>query len=459
MRIKNPHIFFVLSITILTSCASFYNLTFEVNEQIEVNNYALAEKLLDNHKKFKKKKNILLYYLNKGYLLRQQNKFAESNTYFNKADLHIEDQGTKAGQEALALITNDAVRDYKASGFEKLMVHYYKALNYLALSQNNDALIEVRRMDIMIQNVTSKSKKVNKKMPEEIAFIQNIMGLVYETSGDYNNAFIAYRNAYDNYKSSSMLVPSQLKQDILHATKIMGFGSDLLFYQKEFGMQYDDSLYAGKQAVVFWENGLGPVKEEWSLNFHITGGSGQVFFANDDLGLNIPFTVSTSNQNKLVDLGLTRIAMPKYEKRINAYDNGTINFGGKNYQLEVMQDINHLAFTTHKTEMMRTLSKTLLRFALKKIAELELAKENEALGTLAMIGNAVSEKADTRNWQSLPATISYTRIPVTTTDSIAKLNISGANGQAYINLPVDTQTNKKLQLIFHHSAKSFGKAH
>ena len=36
--------------------------------------------------------------------------------------------------------------------------------------------------------------------------------------------------------------------------------------------------------------------------------------------------------------------------------------------------------------------------------------ENEYLGALVSLANAVTEKADTRNWQSLPHSISYSRI-------------------------------------------------
>lgn len=443
----------------LSGCASFYNVTYEFNQDVMSGDYVLAEQLLEKNKKFKKPKNVLLYYMNKGFVLRQQNKFSESNVYFNKADLYIEDQQRSIGKEALALITNDGVRPYKADGFESLMIHYYKALNYMALNKADGALVEVKRMDLMIEQLSGDEQKVTRKLPEEYGFIQNLMGVVYEASGDYNNAFISYRNSYNNYKESEIGVPAQLKMDLLHAASVTGFNSDVNTYEKEFGFEYDPSLYREQQAIVFWENGMGPVKEEWSLNFAISGsnGSGSVFFVNDDLGLSIPIAVGSSQQQQLLGLGLTRVAVPKIVERRNKFVNGSLELDGKTYPLEMIQDVNHLAKTTHKAELLKTLSKTLLRLALKKIAEQNLANENEALGALAMIGNAVTEKADTRNWQTLPAEIKYARVPLNTASDFVTLSVNdGSSIQKDIKLPINKVTTKKVQLIYYHTTDSWG---
>ena len=55
---------------------------------------------------------------------------------------------------------------------------------------------------------------------------------------------------------------------------------------------------------------------------------------------------------------------------------------------------------------------SLLRLGLKKATELKLAQENAALGAAATITNALTEKADTRNWQTLPHSIYYQRVPL-----------------------------------------------
>ena len=62
--------------------------------------------------------------------------------------------------------------------------------------------------------------------------------------------------------------------------------------------------------------------------------------------------------------------------------------------------------------MLRELATSLMRLALKQTAEYQVRKQNENLGALLSVLNAVTEKSDTRNWQSLPYSISYARVPL-----------------------------------------------
>jgi hypothetical protein len=62
--------------------------------------------------------------------------------------------------------------------------------------------------------------------------------------------------------------------------------------------------------------------------------------------------------------------------------------------------------------MTREIGKGLLRFALKKVIEQQARKQDDGLGLLVSIFNAATEKADTRNWQTIPHSIYYTRVPL-----------------------------------------------
>ena len=53
------------------------------------------------------------------------------------------------------------------------------------------------------------------------------MGIIYQSSKDYNNAFIAYRNAVDVYENEyakmfGMRVPQERKIDLLNTAKWTG---------------------------------------------------------------------------------------------------------------------------------------------------------------------------------------------------------------------------------------------
>jgi len=51
--------------------------------------------------------------------------------------------------------------------------------------------------------------------------------------------------------------------------------------------------------------------------------------------------------------------------------------------------------------------------------------ENENLGTIVSIINTLTERADTRNWQSLPYSIAYTRIYLPEGHHTLYLNFEG----------------------------------
>jgi hypothetical protein len=73
--------------------------------------------------------------------------------------------------------------------------------------------------------------------------------------------------------------------------------------------------------------------------------------------------------------------------------------------------------------------KALARVALKKAAEHALKKENENMGAVLGLFNSLSEKADTRNWQTLPHSIYYARIPLPVGETTIRLNLESKSSQ------------------------------
>src|SRR5690554_7624519 len=116
------------------------------------------------------------------------------------------------------------VRPYRPEDFEAIMVHYYKALNFIALGNFEGALIECRRINLLLLAFNENYKEHKNKYTRD-AFAHNLMGLVYQAAGDYNNAFIAYRNALEIYESDyqslfGLQAPRQLKLDLLYTARM-----------------------------------------------------------------------------------------------------------------------------------------------------------------------------------------------------------------------------------------------
>ena len=409
---------FILAANLLTACASYYQKLAAFNADFESGNLLKANDFLTKDKKGQSGKNELLFHLNKGTIEHLLGNYSESNNQFNQADIMVEDFQKKIGDQALAMVTNQMNVPYQGEDFEKVMIHYYKAINYLKLNDNENALIEARRLNLKLQSLNDKYKNKNKYHVD--AFALNLIGLIYQADHDYNNAFIAYRNALEAYENSyskqfNISVPLQLEKDLIYCAYKSGFPEEVSFYENKFQLKYESKNAENGDLLFFWNNGLGPVKSENSINFTKTGSNeNYLTFVNQEYNLN--FTVPyRSNKNKkeeegFASLELIRVAFPKYIARTPYYESSNLTFEQTTQDLELAEDLNGIAFKTLADRMQREIGNALIRLATKKAAEYAMRDQNQNLGALVGVVNAVTEKADTRNWQTLPYQISYTRM-------------------------------------------------
>ena len=208
-------------------------------------------------------------------------------------------------------------------------------------------------------------------------------------------------------------------------------------------MEYQPDREEGGALVAFWLNGFGPVKNEWGLAFtKIDKGAGGVVFHNQELGLAFPFFWDNGHgdddRNALADVNVVRVVFPRYVERPLAYTQGSLQYNGASYPFEEAEDINQIAFKTLRDRMVRELSNSLLRVAVKQGIKQAASKQNEWLGFAVGIANALTEKADTRNWQTLPYMISYTRVPLGEGASSLGLRFLGEHAvplSRQVNLP------------------------
>lgn len=441
----------------LLSCAGYNKQVTVYYNNLQDGNYEKAATSLDNNKLLKKSRNHLLYLLERGKVSHLLQQWEASNHYFNEADIIMEDARTSVKDIALGTLLNPMMQTYKGEDFEKYLVHYYKALNYLQLGATEDALVEARR--ITFRTYTQEDKTGNKNKYSEDAFSLMLQGLIYEKNNDYNNAFIAYRNAVDVYLEHNgsyygTALPEQLKTDLLRSAHANGFMDELGRYEKLFDIRFKEQPTAeGGELVLFWENGSAPVKQQQDLYFSLFKDAGGSFMFTDAGGLySVPFDFSNgynSNDIKLENLRSFRVALPKYEAQPLAYSLSVLQVNNQTYLLEPVENINDLAFSTLNERMLKELSSTLTRLAVKKLAEAAIRpkeekddknkteeqkkKDNkekaqrEALALGLQIFNFATEKADTRNWQSLPHTIYYSRIPLQKGMNTVSLQLTGTS--------------------------------
>lgn len=438
-------------VVILQGCTlpTFYQRFYTFNKTVSDGNLTEAETMLDaNSDKLKKGKLQFLYEVNAGLVRSMQGKFRESNEHFENADLFVEDFRKNVAEEAGAFLLNPNLSTYRGEDHEVLMINYYKALNYVQMEDYENALVEVRRMDLRLQALSEKYESDRKY--KEDAFIHLMMGIVYDASQEYNNAFIAYRNAHNIYEGSyssmfKLNTPEQLKHDLIRTADLSGLFQERNEYKRKFALDYKPLAKDQSQLVMLWNNGLGPVKDEWGINFAIVYGSnGWVTFVNQDFGMTFPFYIGDSNLNGLTWI---KVVFPKYVERPLFINSASILYNNESYPFGKVEDINAISFKVLQERMMLEFGKSLLRVALKQAAAAQVGKENEGLGAALSVIGSMSESADTRNWQTLPHSIYYTRIPVEAGKHEIKMHLNTVH-QSSIEHIIDVDLREGETLIY-----------
>ncbi len=398
---------------IVSSCQTYYHKTLVFNEKFENGDYEGAREYLSSQKKLRNKSGKVLYDLNYATSSFWMDDTEKSIASFDTADRYQEDFSKNYAYEALALISNPTVRPYELEYFECVMLHYFQAINYLKDGNMEGALVECRRMNLVLEQQSDAFKKHDGKRYSRDAFGHLLMGVLYEMSGDNNNAFVAYRNAIEIYEEdySGMYgtsVPDALKRGVVRTAYKTGLAGEGRNYEKRYGINYDATSSQGKGRVVaFLMDGMSPVKVEKSIEFVKAGGTGVVSFTSNDGSLQIPIFLdgcTQSERNSLKSLSFTRLALPQYVNR-GSRCAGILTINGSKTKAETVEDIEQIAHQSLKDRIWREVGKMILRAAAKEAMYQAVSSKNDYAGLFVGIANAVTEKADTRCWMSLPAKI------------------------------------------------------
>lgn len=374
----------------LTGCAGNYHDTMSpVYHAVQSGNYQQADELLSNEPELSKGNERLLYLLDKGMIAHLNGDYRQSNQFFEQAIQQFEalDYISVTGT-ASEWIISELGQPYRGEDFERVMVHYYMALNYLMLDDLEDALVECRRLNTLLRELNDQYEQKNVYKTD--AFALYLSGLIYEAMGATNDAFIDYRKAYDTYTSDygafyGTSVPAQLHENLLRTASALGFDDEFKRYAQDHPDLTITSQEAYRQSarlVVIWDNGLIPYKIQRIYRDYI------------DLG-----------KRRDEDGCYLKFAFPVFVPRPSLYTQATVSIAGQTQQLELTEDLSQIAMKNLEDRRLRTLAKAIARNIVKCTAERELQQQNEVLGWLFALFTEVTEQADTRSWLLLPSNI------------------------------------------------------
>jgi len=453
----HKNFYYLIILTFFASaCATYYNRSIEFQNLISEGNFSSAAKWLESDRLTNKPLNKVINLLNRAYVSRMTGNYTQSIDDFLEAEKFIEDYNKNFGKEMLSMVTNPMTKPYKVEDFESVMVNYYQAMNYIDLNRYDEAIIECKRINNKLNELNDKYKDHKNKYQRD-AFANNLMGMLYEANKDFNNAFIAYRNAYNVYKEDyekyfGISAPEQLKKDLIRTADLTGFYDEVAYYEKEFGIKYQRKEKPESELIFFWENGMGPVKSEWSINFASTYNNGVLILENKEMNLLFNFPI-IGNQEGFNSFSFLRVAFPKYEERQPFFNSASVAVNNDIYQFQLVQNFNSIAFKTLDDRMLRELSNSLLRLATKKAIEIAAKQQSQGIGLAVGIANAITEKADTRNWQTIPYSLSYVRIPISEGVNTLNFSAKGENGRTFTkNFEIIGKKGKIVFNTFHNLA-------
>ncbi len=436
---------FLLIISLMIGCASY-----KFQEVITPLEAGTPEDAYTYLEKKAPKKPDIPYQFELGLVAHYANHFAESSAALDIAGDIAEDRYTKSVSKELgSLVTSDKLRPYAGTQYERLLSHYYRALNYIYLNQLDGALIECRRATALITYFKGEDEKYDFF---GAAFLAHFSGTLFEAAGEWNDALISYKQAAEYYKNAAektgVNTPADIGHALLRLTRRLGFTDEFERYRDQYGEPPEHPENYG-ELILFYESGYVPPKREENLIFPILK-TDKVDDAKDFVPTLITREGAVYEEVKLEYL--LRVAMPTIGSIRPRFSGISVTVEGNQETDGVLvEDVENIAIETFNKERPIILFRTLIRGVGKYLLFRQANKKNEALGLLTNLAGVVSEQADTRSWQTLPNQIFMVRMPLPAGTHTLNLSFLGANGQVRGSQPVpDIKINPNRITFWNH---------
>lgn len=392
----------------------------------------------------------LPFLFERGLVAHYSDRFQESNTALSRAESISEDLYTRSiSKEAAALLTTDLVRPYAGARYERLLSHYYRILNYLYLNELDEALVECRRATQLIRYYINEEEDYDYF---GAAFLAYLSGMLFESAGELNDAFISYQQAEEYYERASPKTGVNLPQDIgvslVRLSSALGFSEDEAFYRKKYRTPHDLAGDNG-ELILFYETGYVPSKYEETLTFPILktdsfedeSKKGRRKRKDSDFARTlVSRRGKTYSETKLEYL--LHVAIPAIRSNRPRLTEVAVDVGDIEGRGVLVADVETMAIETLKSQEGSILLRTVARALLKYLAYREVAKKSEdkdeseeetdrskkilmdLLGRAVNVVNIATERADTRSWQTLPNQIILLRMRLPAGNHTVKLEFS-----------------------------------
>lgn len=425
---------FLAALVLLTGCGPSVNRYLLIEQSLFAGDPQKAVAIVEQTQKEYGAKGRLLYEMDHGMVLQLAGHYQQSSAALEQAEEEVERLYTRTIRaETAAFLTNDNALPYEGDAYEHVMINVVNALNYAALGQLQEALVEVRRIDHRLNVLSDRVKDANKYRND--GFARYLSGILYEAAGDLNNAFIAYRNAYEAYGSMSgwlkMSSPPSLRSDLLRTAEALSLTTEFAQYRQAFPDVEWRSIASQEQlaqVVMISYNGRAPRKEDLFLDLPISLDAVQLVLLNRGI-FQSPYQRDRVADSLLYGLNgqVVRVALPRLvPQKTQVTSESLVLTDSLGHSVTVRSERAHNVTALAEKSLSERLPlitvKALARAATKfAMAEGAMIGAQHAAGKdaapwvgllvgLVTHGLAVaSEEADKRSWQTLPDEIHVAR--------------------------------------------------
>ena len=414
----------VAATVLTTGCATYVASNVELRTMVEDGDWQRA---LDRIDAREGGTDHLLELLQRGHVLHYAGRFDESNVAFQQAeDLAASLYTRSISQQAASLIVNDLTIDYRGKPFELAMVPFYRAFNYLSLGDPDAAQVEARKATLALADAVEATIREIRR-PEDRAAARKLQdsgllhwfaGMLFESEGNANDAFVAYRNAARAYLAGGALTglspPTALGRDLERIGLAAGFRTEVDELRAEspglFPPTTDAAHGPGGEVVFVLESGWIAPRDQVMLNIPILA-TDRGYASDEDWAWDLVDRTSPGWHSSVrIDYWLT-VAVPTMgQAAAGPVTAVRLSSATGSAASQPADDLSRRAAATLDSERGQILFKTFLRALVKYSASQAAGNEDPTFGAIVNILGVISERADTRCWLTLPDRLAVARL-------------------------------------------------
>lgn len=306
----------------------------------------------------------LVHMMDYAMVLQIAGRYRESAQAFQKADRLVDLNDYHSVTNVVgATLGGEEMIQYKGESYEKFLINTMNALNYVMLGEFDGAMVETRR----INNKIGKMKMDGREPYELSPFARYLAGILWEADRKFDDAYIEYEGSY-KLDSRNPLLP----QDLIRSAKLSRREESYKKWKKEFPEVKEEASWYDKskgELVVIFQQGWGPEKQ-----------------------------------------ARRQYRFPELHPTSSVTQTATLTVAKQKENTQTVYSIEKVAIETLEKDFGALVARRVGGIAAKAVVADQIRQKNELLGGLAWIAMNVSDRADLRQWSTLPETIQVARV-------------------------------------------------